>query len=414
MKANSPYRNYFRISPLRGKFPVFLLLLLLFSNGKSQTAKAHFINPKEIISGDEQMDAYLPMLASKKVAILANHTSVIKGKHLLDTLLARGVKIQRIFSPEHGFRGQAGAGEQVANGRDAKTGIEIISLYGKHRKPTPEDLQDIDIVVYDIQDVGIRFYTYISTMGWMMRACAQAHIPFLLLDRPNPHGHYVDGPVLDTAFRSFVGMYPIPVVYGLTAGELARMIVGEKWIPGIDACDLHIIPVKNYSHRKICPIDIPPSPNLPNMKAIELYPSLCFFEGTPVSVGRGTPQPFQVYGAPSMRKGNITFRPKSLRGVALHPKYEGQLCTGYSLTDSADNQILKGKINLHWLIQAYREMGKPGIFFSDFFDLLAGTDKLKKQIIAGESEQKIRTRWRAEIEIFKQRRKKYLLYDDFE
>ncbi len=401
-------------APSGGKWAVLLLLIYIVCSCKGQPVEVRFAGAGEVVCGDEQPDAYLPLLTSKRVAILANHTSMIKGKHLLDLLLDKGINVRRIFSPEHGFRGNAGAGEHVANGKDAKTGIEIISLYGKHRKPAPEDLQDIDIVVYDIQDAGVRFYTYISTMGWMMQACARAGIPLLILDRPNPHGHYIDGPVLDTAFRSFVGMYPIPVVYGLTAGELARMTAGEKWIKDAEACELHIIPLKNYSHTLICSVEIPPSPNLPTMKSIELYPSLCFFEGTPISVGRGTKMPFQIYGAPALRNGNITFRPQSIPGVAPHPKYEGQLCRGYSLTDSADIQILKGEINIRWLMQAYREMKKNNDFFTPFFDLLAGTDMLRKQIEAGASEREIRAQWRAEIEIFKQRRKKYLLYDDFE
>jgi uncharacterized protein YbbC (DUF1343 family) len=394
------------------KISFLFTLLLLLNTCKGQNAT--FVARESIVFGDQRMDRYLPLLENKNIALLSNHTSIIKNKHLLDTLLQRGINITKVFSPEHGFRGQAGAGELVQDGKDPQTGISIISLYGNHKKASQEDLQGIDIVLFDIQDVGARFYTYISTMGLMMEACAENDVQFIILDRPNPHGHYVDGPVLQKAYASFVGQYPIPVIHGMTVGEFAKMLLGEKWLKEGMQCRLQVITMENYSHTKICPLDIAPSPNLPNMDAISLYPSLCFFEGTPISIGRGTDFPFQVYGYPKFTPTSHQFVPKPIQGVALHPKCEGKICHAYSLNNSAKTQLLKGRLNLSWLINSYQQLNSPETFFTSFFNKLAGSNELSKQIKAGKTEAEIRLSWEKEIKHFKGIRKKYLLYKDFE
>jgi uncharacterized protein YbbC (DUF1343 family) len=392
------------------KFLWIILLSFLFLQGCAQ--KSNFTPPKKVQYGDQRTRHYFPKLLHKKTAILANHTSIIDGIHLLDTLLRSKINVIKVFSPEHGFRGNAGAGELVKSNIDNQTGIPIISLYGKHKKPSREDLKDVEILVFDIQDVGVRFYTYISTLGLVMEACAENHIPVIVLDRPNPHDGYIDGPVLDLKFKSFVGMYPIPVVYGLTIGELAQMINGEGWLKNGIQCDLTIIKNQNYSHSIECPVKVAPSPNLPCMTSIKLYPSLCFFEGTPISIGRGTASPFQMYGSPDFCGGDTTFTPVPIRGVAKHPKYEGKLCKGFDLSDSANIQVQKGKINLRWLLTSYQQYDSTKAFFTPFFDLLAGTDQLKNQIISGLSEAQIRDLWKPKLKKYNQIRKKYLLYQD--
>ncbi len=366
----------------------------------------------KIKTGAEQTSAYIPMLRNKKVAIVANQTSVIGKIHLVDSLLNNGINIITVFGPEHGFRGNAGAGEKVKDNKDSKTGLPVISLYGKHRMPTPDDLKDIDIVVFDIQDVGVRFYTYISTMAYVMEACAENNIEFLVLDRPNPHGSYVDGPVLEPDYSSFVGLHPVPVVHGMTVGEYAQMINGEGWLKNGIKCDLQVIKIDNYTHSSYYELPVKPSPNLPNMNAIELYPSLCFFEGTIISVGRGTNLPFQVIGHPDFQEGDYSFSPVDIPGVAMNPKYEGERCYGFNLSSYADSLLQEKSLDLRWLIQMHNYFKDKDDFFNLFFDKLAGTDKLRKQIVAGFMENEIRESWKLQLEDFKKIRKKYLLYPD--
>jgi len=363
-----------------------------------------------IIPGDQQLEVFLPLLKKKNVAVVANHTSMVNGVNLVDSLLHVGINVSRIFSPEHGFRGNEDAGAHIKDGIDPETGLPVISLYGKHRKPTEVDLKGVDVVVFDLQDVGVRFYTYISTLSLVMEACAEQNIPVIVLDRPNPNGFYVDGPVLQKGFESFVGMYPIPVVYGMTIGEYARMVNGEKWLKKGLQCSLTVIPLKKYKHNMLVELPVKPSPNLPNWQAVYLYPSLCFFEGTVVSVGRGTPKPFQVYGHPKM-KGKYSFVPVSTPGASTHPKWEGQRCYGIDLSTIAGHLgHMHEKIHLQWLLDAYKQIGKAPGFFRKYFDTLAGTDALRKQLEAGRSEKQIRKSWQKDLNSFMKIRKKYLLY----
>ncbi len=357
-----------------------------------------------------QMETYLPLLAGKSAGLVINHTSMVGATHLLDTLVARNIGVKAVFGPEHGFRGTADDGAYIDNDTDSKTDVKIISLYGKKRKPDPVDLEGIDLMVFDIQDVGTRFYTFISTMHYAMEACAENNIPFIVLDRPNPNGHYVDGPIRKTGFESFVGMHPIPVVHGLTVGELATMINEEGWLANGVKCELEVIPVKNYSHKDHFSLPVKPSPNLPNDTAINLYPSLCFFEGTKMSVGRGTNFPFQVVGYPDEGMGTFSFTPESMPGMATHPKYEGETCYGIDLR----NTEFINKIDLTWLIDFYNRFPDKASFFNNYFNTLAGTDVLKRQIEEGLSADEIRASWSEDIARFKDLRKKYLLYPDFE
>ncbi|RLD50662.1 MAG: DUF1343 domain-containing protein [Bacteroidetes bacterium] len=394
-----------------------LTILALISSSCSQAGQnqGEVIIDDRILTGAEQTSVYLPLLKGKKVAIVANQTSVIGYNHLVDSLLNLGVGIVKVFGPEHGFRGNAGAGEKVNTTTDEKTGLPIVSLYGKHKKPTPEDLKGIDIVVFDIQDVGVRFYTYISTMSYVMEACAENDVEMIVLDRPNPNGFYVDGPMLEPEFSSFVGLHPIPVVHGMTMGEYAQMVNGEEWLKDSVKCKMKVIPLKNYTHKSLYELPVKPSPNLPNMDAIYLYPSLCFFEGTIISVGRGTEMPFQIIGHPDYRDGKTVFIPKPIIGAAPHPKYEGKVCYGVVLKDSVENPILQEKqLHLSWLINTYTYFRGKDDFFNNFFDKLAGSDKLRKQILEGKTEEEIRQSWKAGLEGFKKIRKKYLLYEDFE
>ena len=366
--------------------------------------------------GAAQLDQYLPLLANKSVGLVVNQTSTIGNTHLVDSLLNLGVAVKTIFAPEHGFRGTADAGESVADGKDRKTGVPLISLYGKKKKPAAKDLQALDIIIFDIQDVGARFYTYISSMHYIMEACAENNKAFLVLDRPNPNGHYVDGPVLDPDFQSFIGMHPIPVVHGMTIAEYARMINGEGWLAGGATCNLSYIPCTGYTHKMPYHLPIKPSPNLPNSRAIYLYPSLCFFEGTTASVGRGTNQQFQIFGHPDYPAGNYQFTPRPMPG-AKHPKLEGEVCKGYSLTEMNPRLLFNSKqLNLRYLLDFYQAFPNKESFFLKnlFFDKLAGTDQLRKQIIAGKSVEEVRSSWSDELMAFKQMRKKYLLYEDFE
>lgn len=383
-----------------------IALLLIIGVVYSECAS---LTTNKMQTGSERLELYLPLLKNKKVGVVANHTSVVGGVHLVDTLLKSGVEIQKIFSPEHGFRGKADAGAKIDNSTDSRTGLPIISLYGSQKKPSPEHLQGIDALVFDIQDVGVRFYTYISTLHYVMEAAAEARIPVIVLDRPNPNAHYIDGTVLDPALRSFVGMHPVPVVYGMTIGEYAQMINGEGWLANGVECELTIIPCLHYTHSTPYTLPIPPSPNLPNATSVYLYPSLCWFEGTNVSVGRGTSSQFQIYGAPYFSGGDTTFVPTPNLG-AKYPKHEGKECRGYSLKNKKKPPT---QIQLQHLIRAYTIAKAEGVdesFFNTFFEKLAGTHRLRQQMMEGLSEEEIRRSWREEIDKFREVRSRYLLY----
>lgn len=370
---------------------------------------------KALQVGAEQTAQLLPLLLHKKVALVVNQTSVIEKKHLVDVLLTENINIVKVFAPEHGFRGIAANGEKVANTVDEKTGLPIVSLYGKTRKPTAEMLQNIDVLVFDIQDVGARFYTYISTLYYIMEAAAIYNKEVVVLDRPNPNGHYIDGCMLNPLYKSFVGMINVPIVHGMTIGEIANMLNSEHKI-GDKTCKLSIIPCKNYSHKTAYNLSIKPSPNLPNDLAVYLYPSLCLFEGTIVSVGRGTDKQFQIIGAPEYNKSLYSFTPVPKEG-AMSPPYNGQTCFGYDLSTLSAQDIRNQKgIELKWLIQMYNECPDKKKFFSNanFFDQLAGSSTLREQIIAGKSIAAIKASWKADLDDFQKVRKKYLLYPDFE
>ena len=374
----------------------------------NETPRLDFVDQKHYVSAAMQLDDYLPLLEGKSVGVVANQTSIVAQTHLVDTLLALGVDIKKIYTPEHGFRGTADAGAKVNSGNDAKTGLPIVSLYGKTKKPTPEMLQGIDVILFDLQDVGVRFYTYISTMSYMMEAAAENHIPVIVLDRPNPNGFYVDGPILKPENKSFVGMHPVPVVYGMTIGEYAKMVNGEGWLKGGIHCDLTVIPINNYNRNAIYELPVRPSPNLPNWESVYLYPTLCFFEGTIVSVGRGTELPFQVYGHPDMR-GEYTFTPKSTSG-ASKPLLEGQRCRGENLVEFAHYYEVNGKrLYVEWVIEAFQQLKDKG-FFNSYFVKLSGDPKLQHDIENGKSADEIRASWNDGLEAFKAIRAKYLMY----
>ena len=365
-------------------------------------------------TGAECTEHYLPLLEGKRVAVCGNQTSVVAKTHLVDTLLSRKVNIVKLFCPEHGFRGQAEAGATIASGKDPLTGLPVVSLYGKNKKPTAEQLQGVDVVLFDLQDVGCRFYTYISTLHYVMEAAAENGVKVIVLDRPNPNGFYVDGPVLEPQYKSFVGMHPVPIVYGMTIGEYARMINGEKWLANGVQCDLTVIKLEGYTHETRYALPVAPSPNLQTAEAIYLYPSLCLFEGTNVSVGRGTDQPFEMYGAPGMQSGDYRFTPRAIPGVSENPPFKGQECRGYLLHDNAaDNLNNPGRLNLSYLLTAYRNCVDQSSFFlkNNFFDKLAGTDQLRKQLVVGASEEEIRASWEPDLEKFRHIREQYLLYE---
>lgn len=357
------------------------------------------------------MDSYLPGLQGFAVGLVVNQTSLVGSAHLVDTLIARGVRVVRLFAPEHGLRGQADAGEHVRDGVDVKTGIPVISLYGDKKKPSPEDLAGIDILVFDIQDVGVRFYTYISTLHYILEAAGENDKTVMVLDRPNPNGHYLDGPILDTASRSFVGMHPVPVVYGMTIGEFARMIVGEHWIRR--PCRLTVIPCIGYDHDSRYDLPVRPSPNLPNLRAILLYPGLCLFEGTTFSVGRGTNTQFQVVGHPAFPDHAFSFTPVPMPG-ATDPPLKGQLCFGIDLSAaSVDSLWTTRHMDLSILCRVVGQMGVQVLFKPSFFDRLAGGPVLREQLMRGMTEAEIRATWQPDLAAFNVVRKKYLLYPDF-
>jgi uncharacterized protein YbbC (DUF1343 family) len=363
-------------------------------------------------SGAANTEAYFGLLKNRRVAVVANQTSLIDNVHLVDTLLSSGIQVVKIFAPEHGFRGEAGNGDHVNDGIDRKTKLPIVSLYGSHVRPTPEMLENVDVIVFDIQDVGVRFYTFLSTMQEVMEAAALSNKEFIVLDRPNPNGYYVDGPVMtDSNLYSFVGQLPIPVVHGCTLGELAKMINGEKWLTVGKECELTIIPCTQYTHSSYFELPIKPSPNLPNITSIYAYPSLCWFEGTCISIGRGTNLPFQQFGFPNCKVGDTSFTPKEIPGVSSNPPFKNQLCKGIKVSfEKRPTQL-----NLTWLKTMYSNYPNKEKFFisPNFFDKLSGTTKLRKQIEEGVSEEEIRASWQADLDHYKVIRKKYLLYPDF-
>lgn len=360
----------------------------------------------QLVTGAEKLNVLLPELKNKNVALVVNYTALVGETHLADTLKSLGVVIKRIMGPEHGFRGNAAAGEHVKDGFDTKTGLSVVSLYGKNRKPTPEQLADIDVVLYDIQDVGARFFTYISTLHYVMEACAENKKKLIVLDRPNPNANYVDGPVLKPEFKSFVGMHPVPVVHGMTVGEFARMINGEGWLENNVSCELQVIPLSNWKREDRYSLPVRPSPNLPNDQAVRLYPSICFFEGTTISLGRGTEFPFQAIGHPALKNMPFQFTPVNIPGVAVNPPQENLLCFGLDLR-SVD---VPDKLDLHYLIDMYKAFPDKDKFFIPFFERLAGTDELRKQIQNGLSEDEIRKSWQADLDAYTTMRQKYLLY----
>lgn len=410
--------NNIPLTPFKGGIDVgnlrlfFLTLSFIFIS--SDFLYAQDTLNQSVIVGAESTASYFPLVQNKQLGIVANQTSMIGKVHLVDSLINAGYNVMKVFAPEHGFRGESGAGEEIENGFDKKTGIQVISLYGKNKKPTSENLEGINLMIFDIQDVGVRFYTYISTLAYVMESCAENHIPLIVLDRPNPHGDYIDGPVLQSEFASFVGLHPVPVVYGMTIGEYAMMVNGEHWLKDSLKCDLTVIQCKNYDHNMRYILPVPPSPNLPNDDAIQLYPSLCFFEGTFISVGRGTEFPFQLFGHPDYVIGSYLFTPEDIPGIAMNPPYEGQTCLGISLKGFAENRVKElRKLNLFYLIEMYRFFKSRNDFFNSYFDKLAGSDQLRTQIVAGLTEDEIRKSWENDISVFLVTRKKYLLYPDF-
>ena len=388
----------------------FLITSFAFCKNQANEKEKIAIEKDSVITpAAEQPDVYLKLLEGKRVGLVVNQTSILTTKnnmHLVDYLMMEGVDVQKVFVPEHGFRGDADAGEEIKSEIDKSTGLPIVSLYGENKKPSSKTLEDIDILVYDLQDVGIRFFTYISTMHYVMESCAENKMPLLIFDRPNPNGNYIDGPVLKKGFESFVGMHPIPVVHGLTVGELAHMINGEGWLKGKVKAPIQVIPVKNWDHNMVYGLPVKPSPNLPNDIAIRLYPTLCYFEGTEVSLGRGTYYPFQVYGYPDSKFGDFTFTPVSIVGMSKNPPQQDKLCYGEDLR----NEPLNHQFTLKYLLRAYQISGKKEIFFNNFFDKLAGTDQLRKDILEGKSEAEIRASWQKDLEAYKQIREKYRIY----
>lgn len=400
--------------------------LIAFLSGCSQpnTVQHSVTEDSKIIPAAERMDTYVHLLKNKRVAVFANNTSMVKDIHLVDTLSRLGINIKKIFAPEHGFRGTADAGEKVLNSKDPATGIAVISLYGKKRKPNAEDLADVDVIVFDIQDVGVRFFTYISSLEDLSESAIEFNKPLIVLDRPNPNGNYIDGPVRKDGYRSFLGMQKVPVVYGMTIGEYVMMLKGEKWIDSAirkksaNDLDITVIPCANYTHSSRYELPVKPSPNLPDMASVYLYPSTCFFEGTVLSEGRGTDRPFQMFGHPDLPDSLHSFTPKSREG-AKSPKLVNQLCYGWDLGGSNEEVLKKvdARIQLNWLKTAYNLFpGKDTFFINNGknFDRLAGNSELQKQIKNGADEKTIRASWKPELDRFKKIRKKYLLYKDFE
>jgi len=378
---------------------IFFLFLLLSSLSFSA----------EIIMGAQNSSIYMSHLKGKRVAVVVNQTSLVYGEHLVDKLLREKIKVVKIFAPEHGFRGDADAGEHLKNGYDTTTGLPIISLYGKHKKPSKKDLKNIDILVFDIQDVGVRFYTYLSTLHYIMESASQSHLPVIVLDRPNPNGGRIDGEVLNLKYKSFVGMHPVPILYGMTIGEYALMINGEGWLKGGIKANLKVVRLGNYTHNTPYSLTVKPSPNLPNDLSIYLYPSLAFFEGTTFSAGRGTTRQFQLYGSPYYKKKGFSFKPISREG-AKYPKHQNKTCYGVDLANEPIR--MNGGINLSYLLDAYKNYPYKKKFFlkSKFIDKLSGSNKLRQQILTGKSEKTIKKSWKKGLDKFKKIRQKYLIY----
>lgn len=400
--------------------PFVFLFLFTFSmpnyafTQQKDTIEWKLIYPKDIKVGAERTELYFPLLKNKRVAVVANQTSMIGNTHLVDSLLAAGFNVKKIFCPEHGFRGIADAGQFLKNNIDSKSGLPIVSLYGNNKKPLPSDLKNIDIVLFDIQDVGVRFYTYISTMHYVMEACAENNVQFIILDRPNPNGYYVDGPVMKEQFTSFVGMHQVPIVYGMTIAEYAQMLNNEGWLKNGIKCNMIIISIDGYKHSYFYQLPIKPSPNLPNMKSVYLYPSIGLFESTVISVGRGTDKPFQIIGHPELTNYKFTFVPKSKEG-ALHPLYEGKICYGIDLSSVSDSLIRSfHQLSFILMKETYLNFPEKEIFFNNFFEKQVGSSSIKQQIINNVSEFEIHQNWQNDLIQFKKIRKKYLLYPDFE
>lgn len=397
-------------------FVLNILLLLCFDFTSYQVLQAQSAkgqNDTRIRVGAMQTGEYLQLLKSKKIGVVANHTSAIGNTHLVDTLIAAGINVIKVFAPEHGFRGDAADGAHIENSIDSRTGIPIISLYGNQKKPSASQMKGIDIMLFDIQDVGVRFYTYISTLTYIMEACAEQKIQLIVLDRPNPNGFYVDGPVLESNFSSFVGLHCVPVVYGLTIGEYATMVNGEKWLNDGVQCKLKVVTCQNYTHDSLYVLPIKPSPNLPTMNSIYLYPSLCFFEGTVVSVGRGTKRPFEIAGHPKFTKGSYTFVPQPIKGVSDNPPLNGQECKGVYYGAMAETIKNQKRLELQWLLDFYNDLKLSDQFFTSYFEKLAGTNALRRQIMQKMKYSRIRESWKPEIDKYMKIRSKYLLYPDF-
>jgi uncharacterized protein YbbC (DUF1343 family) len=356
--------------------------------------------------GAEQLNELLPLLTGKRVGLVVNNSSLVGKTHLADTLISRKVQVKKIFGPEHGFRGDAADGEHVGDAVDAKTGVPVVSLYGKNYKATPEQVKDLDVMIFDIQDVGARFYTYSSTLHYLMETCAENNKQLIVLDRPNPNGSYVDGPIMQPELKSFVGLNPIPIAHGMTLGELAQMINGEGWLAGGKKCNLKVIKLKNWKHDDDYSLPVRPSPNLPNDQAIRLYPSLCLFEGTVISLGRGTPMPFQILGNPELKDMTFSFTPVPIKGYSIEPPLKNQLCFGMDLRSVTPAR----KVDLQYLLLFYQKYPDKEKFFTAYFDKLAGTTQLKQQIKDGLTEEQIRASWKPGLDEFYVKRQKYLLY----
>lgn len=384
-------------------------IFFIICQGCAQPSLQAPVSQQPIKPGAWSTEEYLPILSGKKVGLIVNQTSTIGERHVLDTLISRGINVVKIFAPEHGFRGVADAGEHINDSTDAKTGVLILSIYGDKKKPSKKDLTGVDILVFDIQDVGVRFYTYISTLHYIMEAAGQNDIPLILLDRPNPNGHYIDGPLMDTArYRSFVGMHPIPVVHGMTIGEYAKMINGERWTKA--QCALTVITCKNYDHSRMYDLPIKPSPNLPNLRSIILYPGICFFEGTVASLGRGTAFPFQIVGHPDYPDKSFSFTPQPIPG-AMNPPLKGQVCYGVDLRNAdVDSLFKRSALDVSVLLEFYQKMPRETFFNASWFDKLAGGPSFREAIQAGKTEAQIRQMWAADLKAFDQKRKPYLLY----
>jgi uncharacterized protein YbbC (DUF1343 family) len=398
------------------KITISILFFIFFLSACTQTIPVpEIVNWSMIRPGDARTEIYFPLLKGKRIALVANHTSMIGTIHLADTLLNSSFELIKVFTPEHGFRGNAEAGAHIKNEIDSRTGLPIISLYGDHRKPAAEDLVGIDIILFDLQDVGTRFYTYVSTMIYIMEACSENDIQLIILDRPNPNGFYVDGPILQSKHKSFVGMHSIPIVHGLTLGEYALMVNGEGFLENKLKCNLEVITVENYSHNLIVDLPIQPSPNLPNLSSILLYPSLCLFEGTTVSIGRGTNNPFEVIGHPEYSIKEYSFTPISIKGASEYPPQENKKCFGKNLKNYYSKLPVElGKIELGWIIDFYQNISGRSDFFNSYFEKLSGTDDLRKQIEDGLTNWEIHQSWKENLDRYKKIRAKYLLYPDFE